>query len=55
MTLNKWLTRDGKDLIVGIDYDKAEVWLYNEGIISGSYSDKMAFWYDQGYLMGTQL
>ena len=54
MTLGMWLTRDGKDLIVGIDYNKAEVWLYKEGIITANTSAIAKLWFDQGYLMGSQ-
>lgn len=54
--MTQWLTRDKSDIIVGIDYDKNEVWLYKGGIVTGSsdWGPTTSFWFDQGYLMGSQ-
>lgn len=54
--LTKWLTRDKQDLIVGIDYDKAEVWLYSGVIVNASeWSDKTSFWFSQGVMLGAMV
>lgn len=50
------LTRDRSDLIVGIDYDKGEVWLYGGEIIGASeWSQKVSFYYQQGMMLGAMI
>ena len=51
--LTKWLTRDKSDLIVGIDYDNAEVYLYNGGVVSANTTADE--WYAQGILLGAMV
>lgn len=51
--LTNWLTRDKLDLIIGIDYANAEVWLYNGGIVSANTAANE--WYAQGILLGSMV
>ena len=52
------LTRNSRDLIVGIDHDTQEVWLYSGEIVDGkSTADDNAvranFWTAQGFMLGS--
>lgn len=51
-----YLTRDHKDLVIGIDYVKGEVWLYHGGIVTASdWSSKASFWFQQGVTLGAMV
>ena len=57
MPLTQWLTRDKRDLIVGIDYDNAEVWLYSGRIVTSNswIYGSAEMWELQGDILGSMI